>query len=412
MDYATSHVFYCVLLLLVTLALTSMALADRRVIGTRWMLLSTSLELAKVLLQGMDGRVSRVFTVLVANELNLLAFFTMYVGYRWFVWRKPFRSAVPVVATGAVLLLYAAMFLEHWRMSFQAQGTAVLWICGCSVWLLLWQREARFLVPGRIASGLLVLHMMMLGYRMVVALTPQRYSMQPGGSWADPRWMYSMLVVLFLGACLLATYVWLAAAEMVAYVAETAERDALTGSWNRRALGQRASVLLSKSLRERRPMSIVGLDLDFFKRVNDTFGHGAGDAVLCEIVEVARRCLRSKDVLARTGGEEFLLLLPQVDGAGAFAVAERVRKDVEAMRVVYEGDLLRITVSAGVTEMLPAGDTWQAMMRRADTALYAAKSAGRNCVVLDKPAGTPSRGPVLVLPVLPAPEARRPYLIR
>jgi diguanylate cyclase (GGDEF)-like protein len=128
----------------------------------------------------------------------------------------------------------------------------------------------------------------------------------------------------------------------------------------------------------------VAVDLDHFKSVNDTFGHAGGDATLCAVVALMQDRLRSVDVVARTGGEEFVLLLPDTDAVSGAKVVEGLRQAIEAMELEYEGRVIRTAMSAGVTQRIPRSDSWTAMMNRADRALYGAKHAGRNCVVVDE----------------------------
>ncbi len=145
-----------------------------------------------------------------------------------------------------------------------------------------------------------------------------------------------------------------------------------------------ASHEVMRSERTGMPLTVVAIDLDYFKAVNDTFGHSAGDAVLCSLVTLLKDRLRAMDVVARTGGEEFLLLLPDTDAMSGAKVVDGLRQAVQAMSVTYEGREIVVTISAGVTQSLPKGDTWTAMSNRADRALYAAKGSGRNLVTLDE----------------------------
>jgi diguanylate cyclase (GGDEF)-like protein len=132
------------------------------------------------------------------------------------------------------------------------------------------------------------------------------------------------------------------------------------------------------------PLTVVAIDLDHFKSVNDTFGHAGGDATLCAVVALLQDRVRSVDVVARTGGEEFVLLLPDTDAVSGAKVVEDLRRAIDAMEVLYEGRVIRTTMSAGVTQGIPRSDSWTAIMNRADRALYGAKHGGRNCVVVDE----------------------------
>ena len=183
---------------------------------------------------------------------------------------------------------------------------------------------------------------------------------------------------------MLIMYVWFAAAEMYSAVEATAGIDALTGCLNRRALMKLAAHEIARSERSGMPLTVVAIDLDHFKSVNDTYGHAGGDATLCAVVALLQNRLRSVDVVARMGGEEFLLLLPDTDAVSGAKVVDGLRQAIEAMALDFEGRVIRTTMSAGVTQGLSRNDSWTAMMNRADRALYAAKSAGRNKVAVDE----------------------------
>ncbi len=384
MDLRTSFVFYFVSLTLYLVVLTSMALADKRVVGTRWLAYSLLIEMIKIGLQAMAGSVPRVLSTMVANELNLVAYFTMYMGMRWFIRREPLRSRRGPIVLLVAMAVYCGMFLLHIPYAFHVMGVVVLWLCWSTVQMMARQQEERFRLASGITAVLLLVHMGLLLYRM--ALATEVY--HAGKNWApqstDPRWSYSMMFIVMLANCLLILYVWFAAAEMYSAVEATAGIDALTGCLNRRALMKIASQEVSRSLRTQMPLTVVSMDLDHFKQVNDTYGHAGGDAVLCAVVALLKNRLRGVDVVARAGGEEFLLLLPDTDAISGAKVVDGLLHAVAAMRVEFDGRTIASTVSAGVTQSLPRGDSWTAMLNRSDRALYMAKHAGRNRVILDE----------------------------
>ncbi|NLJ45321.1 MAG: GGDEF domain-containing protein [Treponema sp.] len=134
---------------------------------------------------------------------------------------------------------------------------------------------------------------------------------------------------------------------------------------------------------ERRPLSVLMLDIDHFKRFNDTYGHSCGDLVLKQTAVVLQESVRPGDLAARYGGEEFCLLLPETDGPHAALIAERIRKSVEANRITYEGRVLGVTLSVGAAEYDPARDvSAKTLLDRADKALYQSKQEGRNRTTL------------------------------
>jgi diguanylate cyclase (GGDEF)-like protein/PAS domain S-box-containing protein len=156
--------------------------------------------------------------------------------------------------------------------------------------------------------------------------------------------------------------------------------DHLTGIANRRAFFEAAELEIERARRTPRPLSLLLFDADNFKRVNDSHGHPAGDAVLRNLADTLSATFRQVDVVARVGGEEFAVLLPSTGVNGALTVAERLRKAVESQRVVADGVPISYTVSAGIATLEADVAGLDALMKRADQALYAAKAAGRNQV--------------------------------
>ena len=171
------------------------------------------------------------------------------------------------------------------------------------------------------------------------------------------------------------------------HLEEAASHDRLTGAWNRRRFEEAAAAEMGLAGRRRSALSLIMLDLDHFKRINDTYGHPAGDAVLAGAAVAFRSALRASDALVRWGGEEFLVLAPATALDGAVRLADRIRTTLAA-RAFPAAEAM--TLSAGVAEYM-AGETLDAWVARADTALYRAKAEGRDRVVADhsrSPRGT------------------------
>lgn len=156
--------------------------------------------------------------------------------------------------------------------------------------------------------------------------------------------------------------------------------DNLTGIPNRRALLDELAREFSRAKRHSLPTSFLMLDIDRFKAVNDEFGHPAGDAVLARVAAATRAATREGDTVARYGGEEIAVLLPQTDLAEATAVAERIRASVEGLVTEYRRLRINVTVSIGCAGLRPEDLALDGVIERADAKLYAAKTAGRNRV--------------------------------
>jgi len=159
-----------------------------------------------------------------------------------------------------------------------------------------------------------------------------------------------------------------------------AERDALTGALNRRAILARLRAAFVRARQSRESLSLLFLDLDHFKRVNDSFGHRAGDQCLRGVIEPIAAELRQGDALGRYGGEEFLIVLPGAGSADAEVVAERIRRRVQEMTMLVSGTRIGLTVSVGVATLEADVLTPDDLIERADSALYRSKSGGRNLV--------------------------------
>ena len=156
--------------------------------------------------------------------------------------------------------------------------------------------------------------------------------------------------------------------------------DGLTQVNNRRSFDETIEREISRCRRYGRTLSMVLIDIDHFKRINDTFGHLAGDAVLKEVASAIKKRIRKEDLLARYGGEEFAVLTPEVDQKGALAMAEKVRKVVEKHEFSFDDEVIPVTISCGVSTLGKKSDSAEALVQRADEKLYEAKEAGRNQV--------------------------------
>ena len=159
---------------------------------------------------------------------------------------------------------------------------------------------------------------------------------------------------------------------------EMATIDALTGLLNRRELDNRASKILSQAQRNKSSVAVIIIDIDFFKNINDTHGHTFGDDVLQYLGKFLRERYREHDIVARFGGEEFVLVLPDVDEENALKVTEALRADIEKIDI----NGVHITVSIGVSMNKETSNEFDILFKEADSALYSAKNSGRNKVVL------------------------------
>lgn len=157
-------------------------------------------------------------------------------------------------------------------------------------------------------------------------------------------------------------------------------KDHLTGIPNRRAFFEFAEAEFERWRKRPRPLSLLAIDADYFKKVNDTYGHATGDEVLKHLSRILQDNMRNMDVVARLGGEEFGALLPSIDLQGALKIAERIRNSIEQAVLEVDGQIIRYTVSIGVSTADDSVSGVDMLLKLADEALYMSKKSGRNCV--------------------------------
>ena len=209
-------------------------------------------------------------------------------------------------------------------------------------------------------------------------LTIVGYYMSPVGVVSDGVLINRGLALFSIWATAIVSYSHL---RMLAKLEPMATTDQLTGLYNRHYFTSEVVKQINIWRRYQRPLSILILDIDFFKKVNDTYGHMAGDYVLQVLANICQTAVRDIDTVARVGGEEFAILLPSTAVNGAMRTAERIRRETEAFPFKYEEARFRVTVSLGVTELTDEEWSITEFMKAADEMLYKAKNSGRNrCV--------------------------------
>ncbi|MDO9049179.1 MAG: GGDEF domain-containing protein [Methylobacter sp.] len=193
-------------------------------------------------------------------------------------------------------------------------------------------------------------------------------------------------VTFFIGSmaqmCLAFGFVLMLNYRLSADLQKLALSDALTGALNRRSLEQEAARLSARCTRTGDALAIMMIDVDHFKSINDRYGHPVGDEVLRRLAAVAQKTIRSDDYFARYGGEEFCILLPSTTEKDAWMLADRLRQSYAALVMEFGGEILRSTISIGVSDSIHAGLEFTSLVATADQAMYRAKQEGRNRVVM------------------------------
>jgi diguanylate cyclase (GGDEF)-like protein len=193
-------------------------------------------------------------------------------------------------------------------------------------------------------------------------------------------------VPLFIGSmaqvCLAFGFVLMLNSRLAADLQKLALNDALTGAFNRRSLEREAARLVARCARTGDTLAVMMIDVDHFKSINDRYGHPVGDEVLRRLAVVAQKTIRSDDYFARYGGEEFCILLPSTPEKDAWVLAERLRQSYAEMEMAVAGEVLRSTVSIGISDSAYSGLEFAVLVADADRAMYRAKQDGRNRVVM------------------------------
>lgn len=188
------------------------------------------------------------------------------------------------------------------------------------------------------------------------------------------RLYLALAAVIAISLALLAGTLWRSRRRFITQ----AQTDSLTGIANRRHFLQRAQQVARRTRHQPQTASVLVLDIDHFKLINDAHGHQAGDAAIRHVATHANACLRNGDVFGRTGGEEFAALLPATDEAEAWSVAERIREIIEKTPLIHHGEHIQLTVSIGLMSGPLTGENIETLIQSADKVMYRAKSAGRN----------------------------------
>ena len=379
MDYRTFFITNIVSVIVFTVSVSILAWYNRRVKGMLWFAGALITGLIKLVLQAFSTADRSFYTDLPANELYLVSITMQFMGLYWFVVRKPVRFLWLWITVGLLLCAYTIMFFLRIPYIGNVLNIPFIAICLGTAWVVARSRRKGFLRINRVAAAVVFGQGCVAGYRAVIT---DLYYVHP---WAinkaqgDPHWMYSLAEAAFLAACMVC-YIWLLVSELNGELEALAHTDPLTGALNWRALEAAAQRETARSVRHGFPLSMIILDIDDFKLLNDRYGHAAGDQVLKELVQTVKSMLRTQDVFARTGGEEFAILLPDTNLPSGLAIAERIRKAVEVLVVKFEAAPIGFTISAGVAQF-DASRGFEGVMRRADSAMYKAKEQGRNRVL-------------------------------
>ncbi|CAN5606329.1 GGDEF domain-containing protein [soil metagenome] len=357
----------------------AMSCAYRNLSGIASIAVGFFLNVPGILLLTMRGSISDFNSVVLANALILVGHLYLYVGVLRFYAKdhKPRQMSLWIAYAAVVVTILLMTWFTEIEPSIVARILAVTATSGLISTLLAVELIRR-------AQGRRVLRLFACFLLCYTAGTVYR---AVGTAWlgAPPNFLEvnslqaaSMTFNVVFISALGIFFQLMIASELNQAVESRARQDLLTGVFNRLGIEERLSTELDRAQRNKHPLSAVLIDIDYFKAINDSAGHAAGDDALRLVSKGILTSLRSYDLLGRYGGDEFLLLLPETTADNAIDVADRIRQVLSASAESL-APRLRPTVSIGVAEHL-LEDNCTTLLARADAALYDAKQAGRNCV--------------------------------
>lgn len=355
--------------------------------GTKFWVLSNAVGAAGFFMVGLRGIAPDFVTIIVANLLAVGTTAFALEGNRRFLGLRSESMISIAVVTGYAITLVFYTYVQPDATARIITASIVMSLLGFLSYRAFAEQPGLMKnVVYRTVGYTFLLFSILMFFRMIATMAFSKMS-----ALYTPEWIQS---VSFMGFLIFATvwslnYVVLNSErlneelrEKEAELLERATTDFLTGLGNKRAFEEVATSEIKRGRRYNIPVSLVIIDLDHFKLVNDTHGHAVGDKVLTEVGQLLKRMTRQHDHIARLGGEEFGLLLTHTDLETGHAVAESFRRELQTMTIEHGKAKIAITSSFGVAE-LSAEDTLESLMERADTNLYKAKDSGRNRVVSD-----------------------------
>jgi diguanylate cyclase (GGDEF)-like protein len=362
-----------------------------------WALGALLMSLALCLIALRD-LIPNLFSVVIANSSLAAGYGLLLSGIGLFVGRPVRRSITPVVFVGTLLaFIYLTLIAPNLGARIVIISVILAALSFWSAFLLLREMPEDMRLTRGFTAAVFIVHGAYFALR--AGLTPGGAQVQ---DFMKTNWINALALIeaITMSILLIVGFVTMVARQLYLRMHQLARVDLLTGLPNRRAIEEAVRRETARSHRLNQPLSLVLLDVDYFKQINDQYGHQSGDTVLQARALAVVRLLRPSDTFGRYGGEEFCAILPGMDERAALLLAERIRRLVEDMKIVMPGGATTgMTVSLGVAAITPSGnfDTdWGRAFELADRALYGAKQGDRNRTVGasgDAEAASPSSAP-------------------
>ncbi|QNI36901.1 GGDEF domain-containing protein [Edaphobacter albus] len=328
-----------------------------------------------------QGHIPDFFVLVLSNVMLIAALLLVHHCFMAFL-KKGFRTgwleAFFFIPTSIGLAYYTHIHPSYMARSL-LMSLAFAGIAAMTAYVLIRYADDAVRIPCGATAALYVVFGIMTSIRCVGIIfwgLPQDYFVASSSQLIGFLGFYILIAGIPVG------YFWMTSSRLYANQELLARTDSLTGLLNRRGMEDQSTREIGRSRREGTPLAVLAIDLDYFKNINDKYGHETGDTVLCSVAKALTSAMRGHDFAARLGGEEFIVVLSNTNRENAVITAERLRSSVAALSIPVRPYNLGFTASFGIAILHP-GDTLEDALRRADHALYEAKLAGRNRIVLE-----------------------------
>jgi diguanylate cyclase (GGDEF)-like protein len=376
-DIHTLHIEHVGLLALYTLVTVINSMLYKGMKGIHWFSLYSFCTLMGAVAVALRGHVPDFLSIVVGTVLVVVGYCLLFLSLVDFFGRKAYHLYVQ----GALLLIGVVTMLQfgYFHPDTKLRLIAYSFVLGCqqahiAYYLLREKEDALRLATGSMALMLGALSL--ANITRIVGVTVQGAPHDYLSAGPFLAWILVINSCLQCGA--MVSYVWMTAAFLRRDLQIQASTDPLTGLLNRRAIELAAEQQILAHRKSHQPISAIILDLDKFKKINDSHGHHCGDATLVAIASCLQRGMRRDDLLARIGGDEFAILLPHTSEEQAVEITERLRASIEDTRIVYGQVQAGVTASFGLGHLQGSSDSWEHLFMRCDKALYEVKRAGGN----------------------------------
>ena len=335
------------------------------------------------ILFGLREYISDFFSIILANALIISAFSLLIMGTLKFLKfeRYPFNKiSIALICIMIILFIYFTYFEVNVNARVIVISCLIASLSIFAGYKVLTNKDKIILTFTRLLGFAFIYCAIVFSIRIYLTIDePQLNNFMNAGTIHAFSLIALQLVVIMSSFTLT-----ISASQQLAHkLTIQATVDSLTNVYNRRAFDEFANKSVLRAQREKTPMSVILMDIDLFKKINDRYGHQIGDKVLKEFSLRLKNCLREYDILARYGGEEFSLLLPDTDSTTAMIIAEKLRDTIAQPVFCLENENnLKVTASFGVATFQGENINYQLLLTCADQALYNAKGSGRNCVKL------------------------------